>query len=224
MITLIHGSESYLVDRAARDLLQPLRAGLTLEFNDEEIQVHLLKPTDAITLNATDIEFNSAAVQSSAITGAVEKLTAASSGLEVNFVPDHRVLDGRFANNVWLQELPDPVTKLTWDNALLLSPATARKLGLKTHDRATVKTRGGSLWLFPSVIRIINNPVLAGFTTFDEEAYKERLPSHQPRHRQARFKAEHDTQPAEPVAPAAPVEPVTPPSEPPTPPADTPAP
>ena len=42
MITLIHGSESYLVDRAARDLLQPLRAGLTLEFNDEEIQADAL--------------------------------------------------------------------------------------------------------------------------------------------------------------------------------------
>jgi Fe-S-cluster-containing dehydrogenase component len=58
----------------------------------------------------------------------------APAGLELNVVPDYRVYDGRFANNVWLQELPDPVTKLTWDNAALMSAATARQLGLKTRD------------------------------------------------------------------------------------------
>ena len=40
--------------------------------------------------------------------------------------------DGRFANNGWLQELPDPITKLTWDNAVLVSRKTARELGVKT--------------------------------------------------------------------------------------------
>jgi len=56
------------------------------------------------------------------------------AGLELNVVPDYRVYDGRFANNVWLQELPDPVTKLTWDNAALMSATTARELGVKTRD------------------------------------------------------------------------------------------
>src|SRR5205085_5669800 len=42
-------------------------------------------------------------------------------GLEINFAPDRRVYDGRFSNNAWLQELPDPLTKLTWDNAALVS-------------------------------------------------------------------------------------------------------
>jgi molybdopterin-containing oxidoreductase family iron-sulfur binding subunit len=48
--------------------------------------------------------------------------------LEIAFRNDPSVLDGRFANNGWLQELPKPITKLTWDNAVLVSPATARRL------------------------------------------------------------------------------------------------
>ncbi len=50
---------------------------------------------------------------------------------EVVFIPSSSVDDGRYANNGWLQELPDPITKVTWDNAALISPATARKLGIE---------------------------------------------------------------------------------------------
>jgi MoCo/4Fe-4S cofactor protein with predicted Tat translocation signal len=50
--------------------------------------------------------------------------------LEVIFRPDPAIYDGRFANNGWLQELPKPVTKLTWDNAAIISPATAHQLGV----------------------------------------------------------------------------------------------
>jgi molybdopterin-containing oxidoreductase family iron-sulfur binding subunit len=53
---------------------------------------------------------------------------AASGNLEIAFRHDPSILDGRFANNGWLQELPKPVTRLTWDNAVLVSPATAAKL------------------------------------------------------------------------------------------------
>ncbi len=49
--------------------------------------------------------------------------------LEIVFRPDPCVYDGRFANNGWLQELPKPLTKLTWDNAAIISPATAERLG-----------------------------------------------------------------------------------------------
>ena len=54
--------------------------------------------------------------------------SAMATGIEVSFRNDPSVLDGRFANNGWLQELPKPITRLTWDNAVLASPATAAKL------------------------------------------------------------------------------------------------
>ncbi len=50
--------------------------------------------------------------------------------LEVSFRPDPTIYDGRFANNGWLQELPKPITKLTWDNAAIMSPATAARRGI----------------------------------------------------------------------------------------------
>jgi len=58
----------------------------------------------------------------------VSRLGAASAAFEVGFRSDPCVLDGRFANNGWLQELPKPITKLTWDNAIFVSPATAARL------------------------------------------------------------------------------------------------
>jgi molybdopterin-containing oxidoreductase family iron-sulfur binding subunit len=53
-----------------------------------------------------------------------------SSNLEVRFVADYRVDDGRFANNGWLQECPDPITKISWDNAILVSPKLGAELGI----------------------------------------------------------------------------------------------
>jgi len=50
--------------------------------------------------------------------------------LEVLFATDHKMDDGRFANNGWLQECPDPMTKIAWDNAILVSPRLAKELGI----------------------------------------------------------------------------------------------
>ena len=53
---------------------------------------------------------------------------AAAPGLEVAFFADYKVEDGRYNNNGWLQEFPDPITKIVWDNAILVGPGTARAL------------------------------------------------------------------------------------------------
>lgn len=62
--------------------------------------------------------------------------------LEVVFRPDHSIGDGFFANNGWLMELPRPITKLTWDNAVNLSPATAAELGLVQEDVVDLTVSG----------------------------------------------------------------------------------
>jgi MoCo/4Fe-4S cofactor protein with predicted Tat translocation signal len=51
---------------------------------------------------------------------------------EVALITDYKIDDGRYANNGWLQEMPHPITKIAWDNAAMISPATARKLGVNT--------------------------------------------------------------------------------------------
>ena len=63
----------------------------------------------------------------------------------VVFVPSGTVWDGRFANNGWMQELPDTITKLTWDNAALISPKTAAKLGVKQGDLLSVSAGSNTL-------------------------------------------------------------------------------
>jgi molybdopterin-containing oxidoreductase family iron-sulfur binding subunit len=70
---------------------------------------------------------------------------APQGGLEIVFRPDAKIYDGRFADNAWLQELPDPMTKVTWGSALELSPRTAERLGLETESVARVAVGGRTL-------------------------------------------------------------------------------
>jgi molybdopterin-containing oxidoreductase family iron-sulfur binding subunit len=66
-------------------------------------------------------------------------------GLEIVFTADPAVYDGRFANSGWLQELPRPLTKLTWDNAAIFNPATAAKLGVTDQMLVRLKYDGRQL-------------------------------------------------------------------------------
>jgi molybdopterin-containing oxidoreductase family iron-sulfur binding subunit len=65
---------------------------------------------------------------------AITSRNVAADTIEIAFVAGAGVHDGRFANNAWLQELPDPITKLTWDNAALVGPALAASHRLASGD------------------------------------------------------------------------------------------
>jgi MoCo/4Fe-4S cofactor protein with predicted Tat translocation signal len=71
-----------------------------------------------------------------------ETSVPASSELELIFRPDPNIFDGRYANNGWLQEIHKPVSKVTWDNPVHVSPATADRLGVRSFDMVRI-TSGG---------------------------------------------------------------------------------
>jgi molybdopterin-containing oxidoreductase family iron-sulfur binding subunit len=76
-----------------------------------------------------------------------------SPALEITFARDAAVHDGRFTNNPWLLELPDPATKLTWDKGALLGPRTARQLGVANEDVIAISRDGARIeipvWVLP---------------------------------------------------------------------------
>ena len=74
-------------------------------------------------------------------------------GLDIVFRPDPTIWDGQFANVGWLQELPKPLTTLTWGNVITISPALAKQIGASNgdHVEATVGDRRvvGPAWIMP---------------------------------------------------------------------------
>jgi molybdopterin-containing oxidoreductase family iron-sulfur binding subunit len=84
---------------------------------------------------------------------AANNTKADGESIELVVRPDPNVWDGRYANNAWLQELPKPLTKLTWGNAVLLSPRTAERLGIQNEERVeiegTVRSVPAPAWIVP---------------------------------------------------------------------------
>ena len=80
-------------------------------------------------------------------------LPRVQSGVEVVFKEHPSLYDGRFANLAWLQELPDPISKLTWDNVIYVSPAMASEMNLATEDLVTLDVGGrqvtAPVWVQP---------------------------------------------------------------------------
>jgi MoCo/4Fe-4S cofactor protein with predicted Tat translocation signal len=78
-------------------------------------------------------------------------IIAGNPGLELNIRRDPTIYDGQFSNNGWLQELPKPMTKLTWDNAVLIGPKMAERLQIKVEDVVELELNGkkvtGPVWI-----------------------------------------------------------------------------
>ena len=75
-----------------------------------------------------------------ALAGEVTPGEFESNELEVVFAPSDTLYDGRFAKNVWMQELPQAMTKIVWDNAAIVGPKTADTLGLRQGQRSMTET------------------------------------------------------------------------------------
>lgn len=95
----------------------------------------------------------SASPEADVSVGVIDARLPEAADLELRFAFDPSVLDGRFANNGWLQELPKPFSNLTWDNAALVAPATAEAIGVSTGDVVTLEANGGTIdvpvWVQP---------------------------------------------------------------------------
>jgi molybdopterin-containing oxidoreductase family iron-sulfur binding subunit len=100
-----------------------------------------------------EVQLNAAAV-SHAVSG-LKISVPGKDRLEVVFHRDYSLDDGRYNNNGWLQEMPDPTTKLTWDNAVLISRKTAAELGVQNKDLVELKLGSrairGPIWIQPGM-------------------------------------------------------------------------
>ena len=87
--------------------------------------------------------------------GIIPAAALSATNLEVVFYRDSKMDDGRYANNGWMQELPDPITKMVWDNAVLVSRKTARELGMQNGDMVEITLNGhsvtGPIWVQPGM-------------------------------------------------------------------------
>ncbi|MCA0426845.1 MAG: TAT-variant-translocated molybdopterin oxidoreductase [Bacteroidetes bacterium] len=94
-----------------------------------------------------------AADLSSAVNAAYSTYTTSKAKKELKLYSKVGVLDGTHSNNPWLQELPDPISKVTWDNYANVSKATADELGLKEGDLITISSKAGKIESIPVLIQ-----------------------------------------------------------------------
>jgi len=142
-----HWSDARAFDGTAA-IVQPLIAPLYAGISPHELLARLMRDGrsghDIVRAHWKDIDWEGA-LRKGVVPGTAFKPVAATpravappkpeaADWEVRFIADPSVLDGRFANNAWLQELPRSDSKITWDNAALLSPRSAQELGVSTGD------------------------------------------------------------------------------------------
>ncbi|HEV2435162.1 MAG TPA: 4Fe-4S dicluster domain-containing protein, partial [Verrucomicrobiae bacterium] len=154
-------------------LIQPLFGGLTeleilarLAGESQTSPYHIVRTTSGGSEESWKQFLFNGFLAGSASRAVVAGVTSAKPGLqaaaapsatslEVIFYRDAKMDDGRYANNGWLQELPDPITKMVWDNAVLISRKTARELGVQNGDLVEITLNGrkvnGPIWVQPGM-------------------------------------------------------------------------
>jgi molybdopterin-containing oxidoreductase family iron-sulfur binding subunit len=112
-----------------------------------------LVPNSALPPVAVGVNGGAAEQAAAEVMAALQQARALKDRITLLFRPDPTIYDGRYASNAWLQELPKPLTKLVWDNALVLAPATAERLGLRVEETVEVTVGGrkapAAVWILP---------------------------------------------------------------------------
>jgi MoCo/4Fe-4S cofactor protein with predicted Tat translocation signal len=103
---------------------------------DKDKAIRKAKPVAELKLAAASI---------AATLAKAEFKPPSKDALELAFAPSYSVYDGRFTMNPWLQELPDPITKLVWDNAAIISPKSAAEFNLATGDIVQLTSLANSI-------------------------------------------------------------------------------
>jgi molybdopterin-containing oxidoreductase family iron-sulfur binding subunit len=149
------------VARSNRDLVDAYwrgeRARDFTAFQDDALRAGLVAGSAAAPVEhalRADV-WTAIANQDSASSASTAAGNVSADDIELVFVADPRIGDGRFANNAWLQELPKPLSQLTWDNAALVAPALARRLGIENEDVVELRIGGRRLevpiWIVPGI-------------------------------------------------------------------------
>ncbi len=146
LLAALFGSEG---EKTSHDLVRETYAG---DKNQAELDRFWRRALHDGVVPGTALPPRSVTLQSDWM-GHLPPSVAGGGGLEIAFRLDPTIFDGRWANNGWLQELPKPLTKLTWDNAAFVSPTTASRLGLQNEMLVTLALAGRSVeapvWVQP---------------------------------------------------------------------------
>ena len=131
------------------DRLKTLHASRAKTDFDSEWEVWLAKGV----VPGTTSPAVTPSIQTERVRSAAAQAKAAPAGLELDLVRDYKIIDGRYSLNSWLQELPDPITKVVWDNVAQIGPGMAKQLGVDNGDLLLLTVSGRSVempaWVQP---------------------------------------------------------------------------
>ncbi len=138
-----------------------VKATWNAKSDDKDWRRILYKGVAAGNLKPAKVKSRSADIAGLVSATAVSASEPTLSAMDVVILPSASLYDGRYSNNGWLMEVPDPVTHISWDNAALMSTATAEKLGVQNEDLITLNAGGRELEIVVSVLPGVAENVIA---------------------------------------------------------------